>query len=200
MIGAILVMSGNAPLRTGSYTLKTETLSTPTPLRAGLAKLRNVITALFCCALLAGCGSKIELSDAVRTLSFNTLSGSTIALNDVNGPTLVNFWSTSCVICVKEMPHMADLYRELSPQGFELIAVAMPYDPPNEVLELSERQQLPFPVALDLNGEAVEAFESVQGTPTSFLIDRNGKLVERYIGALDLAELRVAVDKLLSAS
>ena len=95
---------------------------------------------------------------------------------------------------------MADLYRELSPQGFELIAVAMPYDPPNEVLELSERQQLPFPVALDLNGEAVEAFESVQGTPTSFLIDRNGKLVERYIGALDLAELRVAVDKLLSAS
>jgi len=54
-------------------------------------------------------------------------------------------------------------------------------------------------VALDLNGEAVEAFESVQGTPTSFLIDRNGKLVERYIGALDLTKLRVAVDKLLSA-
>lgn len=98
------------------------------------------------------------------------------------------------------MPHMADLYRELAPQGFELIAVAMPYDPPNEVLELKERHELPFPVALDLNGEAVDAFASVKGTPTSFLIDGDGKLVERYIGALDLTKLRVTVDKLLDAS
>ncbi|MFK8078545.1 MAG: TlpA disulfide reductase family protein [Granulosicoccus sp.] len=180
--------------------MKIETLSGPTLFNSGLIKLRAVTTTLFCCALLAGCSPKVELSDSVRALSFNTLSGSAIAFNELNGPTLVNFWSTSCIVCVNEMPHMAELYRELSPKGFELIAVAMPYDPPNEVLELSERQQLPFPVALDLNGEAVEAFSSVQGTPTSFLIDRNGKLVERYIGALDLSKLRMAVDKLLSAS
>ena len=95
---------------------------------------------------------------------------------------------------------MAELYTELAPLGFELIAVAMPYDPPNQVLELAQEQQLPFPIAIDINGEAVEAFAPVVGTPTSFLLDKEGKLVERYIGALNLSELRQQVDKLLEAS
>lgn len=199
MIDAILLAQLSV-LVTGCYLVNIETLSAPNPHSIGFQSFRGVLVAVLCSVILAACGNKLELDKSTQELQFSTLSGTTVTLQELNGPTLVNFWSTSCVICVKEMPHMAELYRELSPQGFELIAVAMPYDPPNEVLELKERLKLPFPVALDLNGEAVEAFASVKGTPTSFLIDRHGKLVERYIGAMDLAKLRVTVDKLLDAS
>jgi thiol-disulfide isomerase/thioredoxin len=101
------------------------------------------------------------------------------------------------VICIKEMPHLANFYRTHKPNGFQIIAVAMPYDPPNEVLELAKLLKLPFPVALDIKGEAGAAFGSIQGTPTSFLLDADGKLVKRYIGAIDLDKLEKEVDQLL---
>ncbi len=96
------------------------------------------------------------------------------------------------------MPALAAFYEEYAPQGFELIAVAMPYDRPNAVLELTEAGELPFPVALDINGDVLDAFAPVKGTPTSFLVDANGQLQEKHVGRIDLPALRVSVKKLLS--
>lgn len=98
------------------------------------------------------------------------------------------------------MPDMAEMYEEYAPRGFELVAVAMPYDAPNEVLELAEAMKLPFPVALDVKGEAVDAFASVHGTPISFLLDSEGQLVKRYVGAINLKDLRSQLDQLLDIS
>lgn len=159
--------------------------------------LRGLFTALLMSALIASCSNRTELDPSVNELTFKTLSGIELSLSDSRGPTLVNFWSTTCVICIKEMPHLAELYKVHEPNGFQIIAVAMPYDPPNEVLELANHLQLPFPIALDLKGEAVAAFGSVQGTPTSFLLDAEGKLVKRYIGAIDLKKLEKRIDQLL---
>jgi thiol-disulfide isomerase/thioredoxin len=163
-------------------------------------KLRALFAALLVASVLVSCSNRTELDPSVNELTLKTLSGNDITLSDSRGPTLVNFWSTTCVICIKEMPHLAELYKVLKPKGFQLIAVAMPYDPPNEVVELADQLQLPFPVALDINGEAVAAFGSVQGTPTSFLLDANGKLVKRYIGAIDLDKLEKRIVRLLGAS
>lgn len=155
---------------------------------------------LFSTVLLAACSNRTELSESVNNLRFKTLSGDEISLQETQTPVLINFWSTSCVICLREMPELAEMYHEYSPRGFELVAVAMPYDAPNEVLELATARQLPFPVALDITGEAVDAFESVKGTPTSYLLDQDGKLVRRYVGAIDLKDLRSQLDQLLDIS
>lgn len=98
------------------------------------------------------------------------------------------------------MPDMAHLYEDYAGKGFELIAVAMPYDAPNEVLEIATARNLPFPVALDLEGEAVNAFGSIRGTPTSFLLNSEGEVVKRYIGAIKFDGLRKELDKLLTLS
>ena len=136
----------------------------------------------------------------MEKLTFKTLNGDKIVLQELQKPVLINFWSTSCVICVHEMPDMAQMYEEYASYGFELVAVAMPYDAPNEVLELAEALDLPFPVALDVKGEAVDAFESVHGTPISFLLDTEGQLVKRYVGAINLKDLRSQLDQLLDIS
>ncbi|MFK7889314.1 MAG: TlpA disulfide reductase family protein [Granulosicoccus sp.] len=154
---------------------------------------------LVCALFMAGCQSQPALEERIQGLVFKTLTGERIELSETSGPLLVNFWSTDCVVCIREMPDLTALYEEYRDDGFELIAVAMPYDAPNRVLELAEERELPFPVALDLDGEAVERFASVKGTPTSYLLDGNGKLVERYIGADHIDQLKRTLKKLLES-
>ncbi len=95
---------------------------------------------------------------------------------------------------------MVELHQEYQQRGFELIAVAMPFDPPNFVLEFAESRKLPFPVALDIEGNVLAAFEPVKGTPTSFLIDTNGQVVSRIVGAINFDKLRLRLDTMLSAN
>lgn len=131
-------------------------------------------------------------------ITFPLLDGRQLSLSSLSGrPVLVTFWATTCVECRKEMPELMALYRELSVRGFEMIAVAMPYDPPNRVLELSEQLQIPYPVALDIEGKAVQAFGDIPGTPSAFLISPEGRIVMRHTGALDLTALREQILTLL---
>lgn len=166
-------------------------------LRAG--QLRCLM-AFMACVLLCGCTKQIALSEDVQRLTFKTLTGDQIELNDMKGPVLINFWATDCAICIHEMPDMASLYERYKSKGFELIAVAMPYDAPNNVLEMAEREQWPFPVALDIKGEALGAFATVKGTPTSYLLDKDGQLIKRYVGAIPINKLQTQLDSLLGIS
>lgn len=165
--------------------------------RSSLRRSTPTFLIIICCALLSACSKATDSSENISQLTFNTLTGKQIQLSAIDGPLLVNFWATDCGICLKEMPDLAELYQRYEPEGFELIAVAMPHDAPNLVLEMSEREQWPFPVALDIKGEALQSFASVVGTPTSYLLDREGRLVKRYVGAIPMQELDRQLNKLL---
>lgn len=131
-------------------------------------------------------------------VTFQTISGKAVTMAELKGkPVLVNFWATTCPGCVKEMPHLAELYEELHPQGFEIVGVAMSYDPPNQVLELVKRRNVPYPIALDINDTAAKAFGDVQLTPTTFLIDPDGRIVQHKIGEMDLVALREKIVTML---
>lgn len=132
-------------------------------------------------------------------ITFSTLTGEKVSMDSLRGKVvLVNFWATSCPGCVKEMPGMIETYQQYKGKGFEIIAVAMAYDPPNYVLKFTQDKQLPFPVALDIKGEAAVAFGNVSLTPTSFLIGKDGSVIEKKIGELDFAKLKAALDKALA--
>jgi peroxiredoxin len=131
--------------------------------------------------------------------TFTTLEGKPIALDTLRGKVvLVNFWSTTCPGCVREMPGMVETYKRYKDRGFEIVAVAMSYDPPNYVANFVQSRQLPFPVALDVDGGHARAFDNVQFTPTSFLIGKDGQILEKNLGELDFVRLNVLLDKALS--
>jgi peroxiredoxin len=131
--------------------------------------------------------------------TFTTLEGKTLALADLRGKVvLVNFWATSCPGCIKEMPGMIEAYQQYKDRGFEIVAVAMSYDPPNYVASFVQTRQLPFPVALDVNGEHARAFGNVQLTPTSFIIGKDGRILEQKLGELDFVKLKALLDRELS--
>ena len=128
--------------------------------------------------------------EAFPPVSIATIDGRSFDTAAVEGrPVLVTFWSTTCLVCLREMPDLEALYRRLSPRGFEIIAVSMPWDPPDEVVRLARARALPYPVALDVNGTIARAFGDVSVTPTHFLIGPGGEVALRRTGALDFAEL-----------
>jgi thiol-disulfide isomerase/thioredoxin len=93
---------------------------------------------------------------------------------------LVNFWATWCEPCEREMPAMERLYRALPHDEFELLAVAIDEDV-DDVDEFLSRYELSFPILLDLD-QTVYAEYQTMGVPESLLVDRQGRIVERYVG------------------
>ena len=129
----------------------------------------------------------------VVLLDGNTRAGAAVA----GRVTLVNFWATSCSVCMAEMPQMVQLFNTYRGQGFATVAVAMAYDPPASVIRYSESRQLPFDVVIDNTGSVARAWGGVEATPTSFLVNRQGIIVQRFVGAPDFAELAKSIEKLL---
>lgn len=125
-------------------------------------------------------------AQAAPDVTFTSLTGEKIAMRDLRGKVvLVKFWATSCTTCIAQMPNSIARYNELSPQGFDTIAVAMQYDPPNYVKNYAETRALPFTVAIDAQGDIAKAFGDVKLTPTAFLIDKQGHIIKRYLGNYD---------------
>ena len=129
-------------------------------------------------------------------LSF--IDGQPVNVRSYQGkPLLVTYWSIKCSLCLEEIPKLTELYSELNPYGFEIIGIAMSYDPPNRVVELSKKRKIPYSIALDINSDAEMAFGRIRATPTNFLIDADGKIVQRNIGTLNIKKLRSKIKKLL---
>jgi peroxiredoxin len=133
--------------------------------------------------------------------TFVLLDGSKTSTADFKGKvTLVNFWATSCTTCVAEMPKIISTYDKFKAKGFDTVAVAMSYDPPAYVVNYAETRKLPFKVAIDNTGAVAKAWGEVKLTPTTYIVDKQGKIVKRYVGEPDFAELHQLINKLLTAS
>ncbi len=113
---------------------------------------------------------------------------------------MVNFWATSCTTCVAEMPELIATYNKFKDRGYETVAVAMSYDPPSYVVNFAQTRQLPFKVAIDNTGGAARAWGDVKLTPTTFLVNKRGEIVKRFVGTPDFVELHQLIDKLLAES
>jgi peroxiredoxin len=160
-----------------------------------LTRLFATVVAVFLSLSVAGCGDNKQVPQS----NFVLLDGTTLTTQDLKGKvTLVNFWATTCVSCVKEMPMLADTYLQFKDRGFETIAVAMSYDPPEWVLNFAQTRQLPFKVALDNTGEIARDWGDVRLTPTTYIVDKRGRIIKRYIGEPDFRSLHQLLDKLLA--
>ena len=157
---------------------------------------------LIAIALVAAAGlawRSIVAREPAPAVSYTLLDGSKASTEAMKGKVLlVNFWATSCTTCVAEMPQIVATHEKFRARGFETLAVAMSYDPPAYVARFAESRRLPFGVAIDNTGVIARSFGDVQMTPTTFLIDRQGRVVKRYLGAPDFAALHTLIGELLA--
>jgi len=138
-------------------------------------------------------------ASAAPESTFVLLDGSSKTTADLKGKvTLVNFWATSCTTCVAEMPKIIATYDKYKGRGYDTLAVAMRYDPPSYVVNYAETRKLPFKVAIDNTGAVAQAWGDVQLTPTTYVVNKRGEIVKRYVGEPDFGELHRLIEKLLA--
>jgi peroxiredoxin len=129
------------------------------------------------------------------------LNGQAVRLSAFRGKVvLLNLWTTWCPPCREEMPSMERLYGLLRDRDFQLLAVSQDEDGTRAVEPFVREMKLSFPVLVDPERQ-VGARYGVWGYPETFVIDRNGYVVERVIGPRDWASPAsvAALERLLAA-
>ena len=137
--------------------------------------------------------------DAAPEVAYTLLDGRQGTLQALRGKVvLVSFWSMNCDTCVNEMPSIVATDGKFRSKGYETLAVAMSYDPPAYVVNFAQTRKLPFKVAIDNTGAVAKAWGDVKLTPTTYIVNKRGEIVKKYVGAPDFAELHKLIEKLLA--
>jgi peroxiredoxin len=158
--------------------------------------LKKIAIPLGILALLAFLVFNLTKSQPAPDVTFTTILGKKISMVSLKGKVvLVNFWATDCSVCVSEMPDIVNTYNTYKDRGFEVIAIAMPYDPPAQLLNYVTQKGLPFPVMHDGFGQMILAFGGVPATPTAYIFDKQGRRIQYTTGRLDFASLHKLLDK-----
>jgi thiol-disulfide isomerase/thioredoxin len=138
-----------------------------------------------------------EEQRALPPLHFELLDGRKVSLEALRGKVvLVNFWATWCPYCRHEMPDMQRFYGDYRARGFEIVALSQD-DDAEKVRQFMTREGYGFLAAM-ANGSQAAAFGGVSRLPTSFLIDKQGRLRKKISGQVHYARLEDLVEPLLT--
>jgi peroxiredoxin len=123
----------------------------------------------------------------VPNFAFPDINGKQISLADYRGRVvLINVWATWCPPCGQEMPSMQRLYEKFKGENFEILAVSIDSEGREVVAPFMRKMNLTFPALLD-PGETIIPLYGITGVPESFIVDKDGILVEKIVGPLNWA-------------
>lgn len=158
---------------------------------------RSIVVAALL-SLLCGTASAMKVGDAVQDFARADIAGKQIKLSDYRGKlVLLNFWATWCPPCREEMPVFAKWQQDLQAKGLQVIGISMD-DDVSEVKKFLAAHPVNYPIAMG-DAKLAERFGGVLGLPLSYLIDTQGRVVARYQGEADLAQMEAKVKALLNA-
>jgi len=160
----------------------------------------SVLLGAVLAAVLAGCGRSAPPQAKVTSAPDFTLKdvdGKDFRLADTKGMVrLVDFWATWCAPCREEIPMFKDLHAAYGAKGFVLVGIAMDDEGLPIVKPFVDQYKLPY-VTLIGNEAVAESFGGLVGFPSAFLLDRDGRIVDTWVGAVPRAVLEKRIQSLL---
>jgi len=166
--------------------------------RAGSA----IVVAAFA-VLLGGCGGgkSTPAPPAALTVApdfeLKDIDGKTYRFSDAKGTVrLVDFWATWCAPCREEIPMFKDFHAAYGPKGFSLVGIAMDDEGVEKVKPFVDELKIPY-LTLIGNEGVVDKFGGIVGFPTKFLVDREGRIVDSWVGEVPRAVLEKKIQSLL---
>ncbi len=133
----------------------------------------------------------------VPAITFTNLDGAPVTLSSFRGRVvLINFWGTWCAPCLKEIPELVRLSRDLTPHGLEVVGIAVDSGQPEDIREFVIEHEMQYHILIGDLGVVKKRFQ-VFGFPTSLLVDRKGMIRKRYFGPQTETNLKRDVEQLL---
>jgi thiol-disulfide isomerase/thioredoxin len=145
-------------------------------------------------------GNEVGASAPEFELPVIDSNGKTLKLSDLKGKAvLLNFWATYCVPCKTEMPWLVKMQQQYGPQGLQIVGVTKDGDSEKTALEFTKKMGINYPVLA--GSEKVEdSYGGINGLPTTFFIDRSGKVVVRRLGQMKEDQIVEDIKKSLGQS
>ena len=140
---------------------------------------------------------EVEASkDPARDFELALFSGQALRPSDLRGKVvMLDFWSSWCPPCRAEAPVLAATYREFRQRGVEFVGIAI-WDEEEQVREFLDRHGIDYPNGLDVRGEIAIDY-GVRGIPEKFFLDRQGRVVRKFVGPVNREKLEQVLTELL---
>jgi len=146
--------------------------------------MKKACAVVVCALLLTGSVEAFQAKKKAPAFSLKTSQGTTVDLKKLKGKlVLVNFWATWCGPCRAEIPAFIDMYEQYKDKGLEIVGISVDDNGWSEVKPFVEKYKINYPVVLD-NGSVARAYGNISAIPTTFIVDKEGNLVDRHIGLM----------------
>lgn len=143
-----------------------------------IGMMAGIAVAMGCGASPGAAGPRAPAADFTVT----DLGGKIFQLSALKGKVvLIDFWATWCPPCREEIPHFKELYAAYGGKGLEIIGLALDPGGVADVAPFVREQQIPYPIAMGTPA-LVQAYGGIRGIPTTFLVDKQGRIAKKYVG------------------
>lgn len=125
------------------------------------------------------------------------LEGKPFSSSGLKGKVVIlDFWATWCPPCRAELPHFKSLYKQYQAQGLEIVGVALDHGGASIVKPFVEDNEIRYRILIG-NKKVTADYGGIRGLPTTFVIDRKGRIVEKFVGYRDKETFESAIRELL---
>ena len=165
---------------------------------------KSIFVFLLAAVLIAGCGTADKTEDkaadtkAMPAFSLNDIDDTVFDSASLQGKVvIIDFWATWCPPCKKEIPHFIELHEEYKDQGLLVVGISVDEDI-NALEEFVKDNNVNYiSLKMDKEQKIVGLFGGIKGIPTTFIVDREGNIVEKFVGYRDKEVFVEAIEKLL---
>jgi len=135
------------------------------------------------------CGAGQESSTVAPNFKVTDLNGKAISLTDYKGKVLfLNFWATWCPPCRAEIPDFIEAYNAQKSNGLEILGISVDTKGKEVVTAFVEKYKINYPVVLEskeITNKLIDDYQPGQFIPTTFIIDKKGRIRHKQVGAID---------------
>jgi len=161
--------------------------------------MKGILIVLLVMALGVSLDGQLSAQSKQKAPNFalKSADGKTYELSKMKGKVVVvNFWATWCGPCRKEIPDFIEIYKRYESKGLEIIGIALDEGGWEDVKPYVKESKINYPIVLGGRKEASD-YGNVAAIPTTFIIDKNGFIVDRHIGVMTKAQLESKIKPLL---